>query len=73
MDYLHCWAVSGYLPYGGFKWLKNVDNSELNSVSENNSTGYILEVDLEYPEELHALHNDYPLAPEKLSHAVRLL
>ena len=65
MDYLHYWAVSGYLPYGGFKWLKNVDNSELNSVSENNSTGYIVEVDLEYPEELHALHSDYPLAPEK--------
>ena len=65
MDYLHCWAMSGYLPYGGFKWLQNIDNSELNSVSENNSTGYILEVDLEYPEELHLLHNDYPLAPEK--------
>ena len=27
---------------------------------------YLLEVDLEYPGELHALHNDYPLAPEKL-------
>ena len=28
---------------------------------------YILEADLEYPEELHVLHNDYPLAPEKLA------
>ena len=27
--------------------------------------GLILEVDLEYPEELHYAHNDYPLAPEK--------
>ena len=29
------------------------------------SDGYILEVDLEYPDEWHELHNDYPLAPEK--------
>lgn len=34
--------------------------------SNNKSKGIILEVDLEYPEELHNLHNDYPLAAEKL-------
>ena len=31
---------------------------------KNGSMGYILEVDVEYPKELHDLHNDYPLAPE---------
>ena len=59
--------MSGYLPYGGFKCLKNVYHFDVNSVSENSSTGYILEVDLEYPEKLHLLHNDYPLASEKLA------
>ena len=61
------WAMSAYLPYGGFKWLKNVDNFDENSISEKSPIGYILEVDLEYPEELHVLHNDFPLPPEKLA------
>ena len=67
MNNLYGWAMSGYLLYGGFKWLKNVDRSDVNSVSEKSPKGYILEVDLEYPDELHVLNNDYPLAPEKLA------
>ena len=62
------WGMSQYLLYGGFKWLnqKEIDKFDVNSISENSSNGYILEVDLEYPNELHQLHNDYPLTPEKL-------
>ena len=67
MNNLYGWAMSGYLPYGGFKWLKNVDGFDVNSISEKSPIGYFLEVDLEYPDELHELHNDYPLAPEKLA------
>ena len=37
------------------------------SISEKNLIGYFLEVDLEYRDELHELHNDFPLAPEKLA------
>ena len=59
--------MSGYIRDGGFKWLKNADNFDINSVSEKGPIGYILSVDLEYPDELHVLHNDYPLAPEKLA------
>ena len=64
---LYGWVMSQYLPYSGFKWL-NKKESEfcLNSIRENSSIGYMLEVNLEYPSELHDLHNDYPLAPEKL-------
>ena len=31
MNNLYVCAMSGYLPYGGFKWLKNVDNFDVNS------------------------------------------
>ena len=37
------------------------------SISEKSLIGYFLEVDLEYPDKLHELHNDYPLTPEKLA------
>ena len=65
---LYGWAMTQYLPYGGFKWLskKEIDEFDLNLIKENSSTGYILEVDLEYPSELHDFHNDYPVAREKL-------
>ena len=68
MNNLYGWAMSRYLPYGRFKWLKNIGNFDVNSVSAKSPIGYILEVDLEYPDELHVLHSDYPLAPEK--HAI---
>ena len=47
-------------PYSGFKWVNQKEFFDfcLNSVSENSSIGYILEVDLEYPSELHDLDND---------------
>ena len=62
MNNLYIWAMSEYLPYGGFKWLKNTDKFDKMSISEKSPIGYILEVDLEYPGELHELHNNFPLA-----------
>ena len=56
--------MSDYLPYGGFKWLKFFDRFDENLISEKSPIRYIIEVDLEYSDELHALHNNYPLAPE---------
>ena len=53
MNNLYVWAISSYLAYVGFKWLKNANGFDVNSISEKSSIGYILEVDLEYPDGLH--------------------
>ena len=57
---LYGWAMSRPLPTHGFKWMKvnELETWELHLC--------ILEVDLEYPKSLHDLHNDYPLAPERV-------
>ena len=72
---LYGWPVSQYLSSSEFKWLnqKEIIDFCLNSICENSSIGYILKVDLEYPSELHKLHNDYPLAPEKLKISQNML
>ena len=43
----------------------NSDKFDVISISKKSLIGYFLEVDLEYSDELHELHNDYPLNPEK--------
>ena len=65
---LYGWAMSQYLPTGGFRWLteKQIATLILDNYKEESKRGLILEVDLEYPNELHDSHNDYPCAPEKL-------
>ena len=57
---LYGWAMSKPLPTHGFKWM---DNNELETWEKHPC---ILEVDLVYPQSLHDLHNDYPLAPERI-------
>ena len=66
------WAMSQYLPTHGFKWVKlDTECSEfwteyVLQQEDCQDTGYFFEVDLEYPEELHDTHDQYPLAPEHL-------
>ena len=57
---LYGWAMSKPLPTHGFRWMKQEE------LEEWQDKPCILEVDLEYPHELHDLHNDYPLAPDHL-------
>ena len=60
--------MRGGISYSEFKWShkKEISRFCLNSSSENSFAGYILEVELEYPDNLHNLHNNYPLASQKL-------
>ena len=67
MNNLYGWAMSEYLPYERFKWSKNIDKFDVMLISEKSLIGYFLEVDIEYPDKFHKLHNDYPLAAEKLA------
>jgi len=66
---LYGWAMAQPLPTGGFRWLDDVETSDLDvlSIPDDNSKGYFLECDIEYPQELHDLHNDYPLCPERMT------
>ena len=57
---LYGWAMMKPLPVGNFHWMTG---DELWNWME---FPCVLEVDLEYPEELHDFHNDYPLAPERI-------
>ena len=55
--------MSQYLPTGNFKWMtdKEISKTNLGKYELESKEGLILEVDLEYPKELHDLHNDYPI------------
>ena len=63
---LYAWAMPQLLPTKCFPWV-SPDQVDFLNVPKDSKIGYILEVDLEYPEELHNKHNDYPLAPEHLN------
>ena len=62
---LYGWAMVQHLPTSGFKW-SSTSIEDILKHPINDKVGFICEVDLEYPDELHQMHNDYPLAPEKI-------
>jgi hypothetical protein len=57
-------AMSQYLPTGGFEWVENVADFNVMEIEDEGPYGYVLEVDLKYPKEIHDAHNDLPLCPE---------
>ena len=56
------------LPDSQFEWLPDnqIEPFDVQAISDDSDTVYVLEVDLCYPKHLHDLPSDYPLAPEKM-------
>ena len=66
---LYGWAMPQKFPLNNFEWIK--DTSQFNvdfkkNYNEESDEGYFLEVDLQYLEKLHELHNDLPFLPERI-------
>jgi len=63
---LNGWAMNEKLATGNFNFLTpdEIEAFKVEDIPDDSTTGYVLECDLEYPPELHEIHNDYPLAPE---------
>ena len=68
---LYGWAMSETLSANDFKWietnaLSTFNENAINNYDENSDTGYILEIDIEYPKELFNKHKDLPFIPERM-------
>ena len=66
---LYGYAQSCMMPVGGFAWMEEEAflSTDWTVFDENSETGYILEVDLLYPEHLHLDHSSLPLAPHRMT------
>ena len=53
------------MPVDGFKWKKN-NKDFIKNYDEDSDKEYIVEVDIEYPKDLHNLHCDLPFLPERM-------
>ena len=62
---LYGWAMSQPLPTRGFKWV-DVNPNEISELATRTNKGYVLEVDVSYPKELHNQHNDLPFMCERM-------
>ena len=62
---LYGYAMSQPLPYGEFQWVEDVENFDVSAIAPDSPIGYILEVDLEYSQNLHDMHTDLPFCPTR--------
>jgi hypothetical protein len=68
MNNLYGWSMSQRLPLNNFRWATNdeITSFDVTTLPDDGDQGAILEVDVSYPDELHDLHNDLPLLPERV-------
>ena len=64
--------MSKFYPTSGLKWI-NLKEFDLDKYTSKSSKGCVLEVDIEYSKELQELHNNYPLAPDKIEIKTEML
>ncbi|XP_018404835.1 PREDICTED: uncharacterized protein LOC108781382 [Cyphomyrmex costatus] len=62
---LYGWVMCQLLPYADFRWVDDVQNFDFSTIPLDSPTGYILEVDIEYPQHLHDAHTDLPFCPTR--------
>ena len=53
------------LPYADFRWVDDVKNFDFMTIALDSATGYILEVDAEYPQHFHDAHIDLSFYPTR--------
>ena len=66
---LYGWAMSEPLPVDGFDWVKDLSKTDedfIKNYDKDSDKGYIPEVDVKYPKNLHDLHSDLPFLPERM-------
>ena len=62
---LYGWAMSQLLPTGGFRWV-TIKPNDISRLTKIKDKGYLLEVDVSYPRDLHNSHNDLPFMCERM-------
>ena len=66
---LYGWAISELLPVNGFDWIEDlskIDEDFIKNYDKDSDKGYIPQVDVKYPKNLHDLHSDLPFVPERM-------
>ena len=67
-NHLYGWAMCEKLPVNGFKWVTKLDKFNedfIKNYNENSNVGCFLDVDVEYPRNLHEMHGDLPFLPDR--------